>query len=69
MTLRSRTSGKRCKLSSRDRERPVRISGRIIDEKGSPVTKAYAVANKLEKISGMPDYISAWVDPDGRYTL
>lgn len=53
----------------KDREGPVRISGRILDEKGLPVRGAYAIANKSERIIGFPDYLSAWVDAEGRYTL
>lgn len=56
-------------LKARDRQGPVRISGRIIDENGSPVINAYAVAQRSEKIDGIPDFLSAWVEPDGRYIL
>lgn len=57
------------KIKTKAREGPVKISGRIIDENGSPVRRAYAFANRNEKISGIPDYLSAWVDNEGRYTL
>jgi hypothetical protein len=57
------------KAKTKGREGAVRISGRILDEKGAPVSGAYAIANRNEKISGVPDYLSAWVDSDGRYTL
>lgn len=57
------------KIKTRDREGPVKITGRVIDEKGSPITNGYAIANRTEKISGIPDYVSAWVDVEGRYTL
>lgn len=53
----------------KDREGPVRISGRILDDNGGPVRGAYAVANRTAKIVGMPDYLSAWTDEQGRYTL
>ena len=49
--------------------RPFRISGKITDEKGAPVSGAYAIAFKTEEIPGIPDYLSAWVDAEGRYTL
>ncbi|MDA8169035.1 MAG: carboxypeptidase-like regulatory domain-containing protein [Nitrospiraceae bacterium] len=51
------------------KERLIKISGRIIDEKGSPVSGAYAIASRKEKFSGVPDYLSTWVDKEGRYTL
>lgn len=57
------------KLKSKDREGPIKISGRILDEKGSPVTKGYAFANRVETVTLMPDYISAWGDSEGHYTL
>lgn len=57
------------KVKARVGEGLVRISGRIIDEKGEPVTHAYAFANINEKLSRIPDYLSVWVDRDGRYTL
>jgi hypothetical protein len=58
-------------LTSRKREgeAPARIGGRIIDEKGDPVTGAYAIAQKNGTVAGIPDYVSAWVDANGRYML
>lgn len=50
-------------------ERPLRIMGRIIDEQGKPVTGAYAFANRNPEKAGIPDYLSSWVDDEGRYTL
>ncbi|HWR57264.1 MAG TPA: hypothetical protein VN328_00125 [Thermodesulfovibrionales bacterium] len=47
----------------------VKITGRIVDEKGSPVIRAYAIANRNERTSEIPDYISAWADNEGRYTM
>lgn len=57
------------RIRTREREGLVKISGRIIDQKGLPVTKAYVIANRTGKVSGMPDFFSAWVTIDGRYTL
>jgi len=57
------------KIKRGERERSFKITGRIIDEKGSPVSRAYAVANRIKDISGVPDYLSAWVDHDGRFTM
>jgi hypothetical protein len=57
------------RLRTQQQEKPVKVSGRIIDEKGAPVTKAYAIAQRSETVAGIPDYLSAWVDNEGRYTL
>jgi hypothetical protein len=57
------------KMKKDAREGTVRITGRIIDEKGAPVKRAYVIANRKEEVSGIPDYLSAWVDKDGNYTL
>ena len=57
------------RMRSKDREGPVTISGRIVDQKGLPVRGAYAIANRTEKTGGLPDYVSAWSDADGRYSL
>jgi len=56
-------------MRTKEREGPARLSGRIIDEQGVPVKGAYAIASDNEKPSGIPDYVSAWVDDDGQYTL
>lgn len=57
------------KMKREERERPVKITGRIIDEKGSPVSGAYAIAHRKKEISRVPDYLSAWADSDGRFTM
>ena len=56
-------------MRTKDREGPARLSGRIIDEQGAPVKGTYAIASKNEKPDGIPNYVSAWVDNDGQYTL
>lgn len=57
------------KKKTREREGAVKISGKIVDKNGAPVKGAYAVANRTEKVSGIPEYVSAWVDAEGQYTL
>lgn len=57
------------KAKRRDREGPVRISGRILDDKGLPVRGGYVAAHRPGKTGGMPDYLSAWTDGEGRFTL
>ena len=51
------------------REDYIKIKGKIVDEKGRPVKNAYAFASRSETFSGVPDYLSAWTDEEGRYTL
>lgn len=57
------------KIRTKTTEGPARVSGRIIDEDGTPVLDAYALAGKSEKVTGIPEYLSAWTDHDGRYTI
>lgn len=57
------------RIKIRVKEGLVKISGRIIDGDGSPLKSTYAFANAGEKIVGIPDYVSAWIDEEGHYTL
>jgi hypothetical protein len=57
------------RMREKPREGAVRISGRIVDEKGVALAGVYAVAGRRERVSGIPEYLSAWVGDDGRYTL
>ncbi len=50
-------------------DRPFKITGRIIDKNGDPLANVYAIANKSREITRFPDYISAWADDKGRFTL
>ena len=54
---------------AKEREELFRISGKIIDQSGAPVVPSYAIANKIERTGGIPDYLAAWVDKEGHYTL
>lgn len=56
-------------MSKRTKEEVLRISGRIVDSDGNPVKMAYAIANKNDIFSEVPDYLSGWTDETGRYTL
>ncbi len=56
-------------IKAKERKKLFRISGRIVDQSGAPVVPSYAIANKTERSAGIPDYLSAWVDDEGRYTL
>ncbi|MGE5300167.1 MAG: carboxypeptidase-like regulatory domain-containing protein [Acidobacteriota bacterium] len=56
-------------MREKPREGSVRITGRITDEKGAPLVGVYAVVCRRKEFSAMPDYLSAWVDDNGQYTL
>ncbi|WP_372770118.1 carboxypeptidase-like regulatory domain-containing protein [Pseudoalteromonas sp.] len=47
----------------------IRISGRILDAKGNPVSMAYAMAHSNKQFKDMPEYLSAWTDESGFYEL
>ena len=57
------------RLQKKIREDYIKINGRILDKNGSPVKMVYAIANKNRVITEIPDYISAWTDDEGHYTL
>lgn len=50
-------------------EELVRVSGRVLDDKGRPVEMAYAMANPVNRFKEMPRYLSAWTGVDGAYVL
>lgn len=47
----------------------IRIKGRVLDEQGLPVKAGYVIANKSEKKTDMPDYLSGWTDDEGHYMI
>jgi len=47
----------------------IKLSGRVIDKEGVPVANAYVFANKTKDIELIPEYLSAWTDEGGNYTL
>jgi len=47
----------------------IRVTGKVRHESGSPAAMAYAMAHKMEQFGNLPDYISAWTDEQGDYTL
>lgn len=47
----------------------VKIQGRIVDREGKPVPAGYAFASSTRQIEYIPEYISAWTDEHGSYTL
>ena len=57
------------RLKKKTREDYVVIRGRVLDKNKMPVEKMYVIANKDKKCSGIPDYLSAWTDRTGSFTL
>jgi hypothetical protein len=47
----------------------IKLWGRVIDKEGVPVAHAYVFANKTREIEYIPEYLSAWTDEGGNYTL
>jgi hypothetical protein len=50
-------------------EELIKVTGRIVNKSGIPVQTAYAMAHKMQQFGTLPDYISAWTDKQGTYTL
>ena len=46
-----------------------KISGRILNAAGLPVTMAYALADSHRQLGDVPRYLSTWTESDGRYVL
>jgi hypothetical protein len=47
----------------------IKVTGRVVNQSGAPVQIAYAMAHKMQQFGTLPDYISAWTDEQGVYTL
>ena len=47
----------------------IKVTGRVVNQSGAPVQIAYAMAHKMQQFGNLPDYISAWTDEQGVYTL
>jgi len=56
-------------MKSKTRDDFIKIKGRILDEQGVPVKAGYVIANKSEKKTDMPDYLSVWTDDEGHYMI
>lgn len=50
-------------------EKVFKIQGEILGPGRKPVANAYAYANRSQSPTRLPDYLSAWTDDSGRYTL
>jgi len=47
----------------------VSLRGRVIDAQGKPVANAYVFAHSTKDVEYVPDYLSAWTDETGTYSL
>ncbi|MBU0480113.1 MAG: carboxypeptidase-like regulatory domain-containing protein [Proteobacteria bacterium] len=47
----------------------IKISGRVLDGAGKPVSMAYVLADRNRNVGGLPHFLSLWTDQDGRYTI
>ena len=47
----------------------IKVTGMVMNQSGAPVQMAYAMAHKMQQFGNLPDYISAWTDEQGEYTL
>jgi hypothetical protein len=45
------------------------VTGRVTTTAGTPVPMAWVYGHRSKKIGGIPDYVSAWTDAEGRYQL
>lgn len=47
----------------------LQIEGVLLTREGEPLANAYAFARREADSGGIPEYVSAWTDDRGRYTL
>ncbi len=45
------------------------VTGRVTTPSGTPVPMVWVFGHRTKKVAGMPEYVSAWTDIDGRYKL
>jgi hypothetical protein len=57
------------RVSSKTRGDVVMVAGRIIDRHGAPVKGACLIVYQDREGRDLPDYVSAWSDDDGRYSI
>ena len=57
------------RLIKKTREDYFKLEGRILDGKGAPLENIYVIANRTKEMSEMPDFLSAWTDEGGHYSL
>lgn len=47
----------------------VRLTGRVLDAQGVPVSNSLVFANRSKDITELPDFVSAWTGNDGRFEV
>lgn len=47
----------------------LQVGGKLLTKEGAPLAAAYAFARLKETARGIPEYVSAWTDESGQYTL
>ncbi len=47
----------------------VTVRGRVVDGRGRPAAMAWVAADRRPRFRDFPEFISAWTDADGRFTL
>ncbi|MBA3015899.1 MAG: hypothetical protein FP815_13290 [Desulfobulbaceae bacterium] len=57
------------KNKSKKREDLNKVSGRVINDKGEPLTDVFAFANKHQSPLSVPDFFSASTENDGRFIV
>lgn len=57
------------KTKSKKRKDLNKVTGKIVDEKGSPVANVFAYANNHKSPLSVPDYFSAWTEADGEFII
>ncbi len=57
------------RMIKKTREDFFKLEGRVLDRKGAPLKNIYVIANRKREMSGMPDFLSAWTDEEGHYSL
>lgn len=56
-------------LKKKSNEAFFRVRGRILDSGGEPVRDAYVMASRRDRISGIPDFLTAGTGEDGCFTI
>ena len=57
------------RLRQKTRDDYVKVSGRVVNASGAPAANAYVLAHRGKDVERLPDFVSAWTDEAGHYTL
>lgn len=47
----------------------IKVNGRVLNKDGLPVANVYVFAHRTKEVLSLPDFISAWTDENGTYSL